>query len=188
MHAHTSQPTARPTWPLRAGVLLAVVSILAPMATLTAASVAQSSDSAIPQSAVARILNDRPGATTATTTARAGSVAIPRTAPGAQLAWLLSEVNGGSATLTKTEVQAHVAASFMDDLPAHRIVKLLKQATDTYAPIRLARYAGFPFSPSALALVETRNHRQMSIELRVDTSDHHRITGLNIDDLLPRTR
>lgn len=188
MHAHASQPNARRTWPLRAGVVLALFFILAPMATLAAASAARPSDSAIPRSAITRILNVRPGATTATTTATAGSVAIPRTAPGDQLAWLLSEVNGGSATLTRAEVQAHVAASFMDGLPAQRIAKLLKQATDRYAPIRLARYAGFPFAPSALALIETRTHRQLSLELRVDTSDHHRITGLNIDDLLPRAR
>jgi hypothetical protein len=175
-------------WRLGAGILVALVCLLVPMTALAVAGTGRPAGSAIPQKSLDRILHGRSSTHDAAGSDPAARITIPRTPAGAELAWLLSEINGGSATLTRSEVQEHVATGFLAMLPASKIVQLLKGATDTYGPISLTSFAGYSSSPSAIALVETRRHRRLAIDIRVDGSPQHRITGLNIDDRLRTER
>jgi hypothetical protein len=175
-------------WRLGAGVLFALVCFLVPMTALAVASTGRPAGPAIPQESLDRILHGRSSPSEAASSKPVTRVAIPRTRAGSQFAWLLSQINGGSATLTRSEVQEHVATGFLMMLPANRIVQLLKEATVTYGPISLTSFAGYSSSPSAIALVETRRHRRLAIVIRVDGTRQHRITGLNVDDRLPTER
>lgn len=85
--------------------------------------------------------------------------AVSRTPVREQLAWVVSEVNGDSATLAQPEVKAHFAAGFLAAVPAAQVVSLIKQATTDDAPIRIVRFAGHPSATSAMALIETRQSR-----------------------------
>ena len=91
--------------------------------------------------------------------------AVPQTPVREQLAWVVSEVNGDSATLAQPEVKAHFAAGFLAAVPAAQVVSLIKQATTDDAPIRIVRFAGHTSATSAIALIETdksRSSRSMS--------------------------
>ena len=175
-------------WRLGAGVIFALVCFLVPMTALAVASTGRPAGPAIPQESLDRILHARSTAPDAASSKPAERVAIPRTSAGSQFAWLLSQINGGSATLTRSEVREHVATGFLMMLPANKIVQLLKEATVTDGPISLRSFAGYSSSPSAIALVETRRHRKLAIAIRVDGTPQHRITGLSIDDLLRTER
>ena len=108
--------------------------------------------------------------------------ADPQTPVREQLAWVVSEVNGDSATLAQPEVKAHFAAGFLAAAPAAQVVSLIKQATSAYAPIRIIRLAGHPSATSAIALIETREQQKLAIYISVDRSEGHRITGLEVGE------
>jgi hypothetical protein len=175
-------------WRLGAGVLFALVCFLVPMTALAVASTGRPAGPAIPQESLDRILHARSAPSGPASSRPVARVAVPRTPAGSQFAWLLSQINGGSATLTRSEVQEHVATGFLMMLPANKIVQLLKEATVTDGPVSLTRFAGYSSSPTAIALVETRRHRNLAIAIRVDGTSQHRITGLNVDDLLRAER
>ena len=175
-------------WRLGAGVIFALVCFLVPMTALAVASTGRPAGPAIPQKALDRILHGLSSPSEAARSKPVARVAIPRTPAGSQFAWLLSQINGGSATLARFEVQEHVATGFLMMLPANTIVRLLKEATVTYGPIALTSFAGYSSSPSAIALVETRRHRRLAIVIRVDDTPQHRITGLSVDDRLRTER
>jgi ORF 12 gene product N-terminal len=180
MRAVTNHP-ARARRRLRSGALLGLVCIfLAPMATLAVAGTGDEPGSAIPQKTLDRLL----GSTAASSGAKSGSaqVVIPSTPAGAQLAWLLAEVNGGSATLTAREVRGHVSAHFLSVLPAGSVVRLLKQATNIYGPLRLTGYSGLSSARLAMAFVTTKAQRKLVIHVGVDHGAGHRITDLDISD------
>jgi hypothetical protein len=187
MHPHTDDPARPRARGVRRGVALALAFVfLAPMATLALASGGDGPRSAIPQTALDRLLvGTRPAGTASTVKPAAVQVTIPRTPAGAQLAWLLAEVNGGSATLTASEVRAHVSRSFLAALPADRIVELLNRSTTAYGPFRLTAIARRSSVASATASVTARSHRGLVIRVRVDARAD--ITSIDISDA-PRTR
>jgi hypothetical protein len=153
---------------------------LASMATVAIASTGDGPRSAIPQPALDRLLKPRP----ATAGARIVSpqVAIPRTPAGEQLAWLLAEVNGGSATLTQAEVRSHVSKHFLAEFPADRIVQLLKRSTTANGPVELTGVVHRASAIWAVAQVTVQAHRKLVIRVRVDAHAQHRIVGLDISD------
>lgn len=104
----------------------------------------------------------------------------PKSPVAEQLDWLVSEVNGDSATLAQSEVEAHLANSYLDALPAAQVISFVKQARSAYAPIRLVGFAGHPSAASGIALVETRQQQKLAIYASVDGSPEHRITGLDV--------
>ena len=108
--------------------------------------------------------------------------AVSQTPVREQLAWVVSEVNGDSATLAQPEVKAHFAAGFLAAVPAAQVVSLIKQATTDDAPIRIVRFAGHPSATSAMALIETRQKQKLAIYVSVDRSAEHRITGLEVGE------
>jgi hypothetical protein len=180
MRAHTNDP-ARARRRLRSGVLLGLVCVLlAPMATLAAARTGDEPGSAIPQKTLDRLLGSTGGA--AVVKSGALQVAIAPTPAGAQLAWLLAQVNGGSATLTTHEVRGHVSGHFLSVLPAGSVVKLMKQATNVYGPLRLTAYSRLSSAGLAMAFVTTKAQRKLVLHVRVDRSARHRITDLDISD------
>ena len=179
MRVHTDRP-GRARHLLRSGVLLALACLfLAPMATF-AAGTRDDPDSAIPQKTLDRLLGSAAGSATVKPGGR--QVAIPPTPAGAQLAWLLSEVNGGSSTLTRREARAHLSAHFLTVIPAGDVVLLLRHATNAYGPVRLTAYSGLSSAGLAMAFVTTKAQRKLVIHIRVDGGAHHRITDLDISD------
>ena len=180
MRAHTDHP-ARARRRLRSGVLLGLVCVfLAPMATFAFAGTGDDPGSAIPQETLDRLLGSTAGASIVKP--GAAQVAIAPTPAGAQLAWLLSQVNGGSATLTPHEVRGHVSRHFLTELPAGSVVRLLKHATNAYGPVRLTAYSARSSAGLAMAFVTTKAQRRLVIHIRVDAGARHRITDLDISD------
>jgi hypothetical protein len=153
---------------------------LASMAAVAMASSGDGPHSAISQKALDRLLQHQ-GSTGSATSADA-EVPIPLTPAGAQLAWLLSEVNGGSATLTRAEVRSHVSERFRAALPADRIVRLLRRSTTANGPLELTGISHRSSAVSAVATVTMHAHRKLVISVRVDAGAPHRITALDISD------
>ena len=180
MRAHTNH-AARARRPLRSGIVLGLVCVfLAPMATLAVAGTGDDPGSAIPQETLDRLLGPAGGSEAATPAVP--QVAIAPTPAGGQLAWLLSQVNGGSATLTPREVRGHVSRHFLTVVPAGSVVRLLRHATNVYGPVRLTVYSARSSAGLAMAFVTTKAQRKLVIHVRVDASPRHRITDLDISD------
>src|SRR4051794_19342152 len=95
-------------------------------------------------------------------------VALPDSPVGKQLAWVIREMNGGSAALAAADVKRHVTAQFLVGLPAGRLIALAKEATSAYAPVRFTGFAGHPSATSAIALIETRSHQELAIYASID--------------------
>jgi ORF 12 gene product N-terminal len=171
-------------WSPRSALMLGLAGVfLAPMATVAMASTGDGPPSAIPQKALDRILNGQaPEGRHGSVKLAAAQVAIPRTPAGAQLAWLLAEVNGGSATLAPPEVRAHVSRRFLAALPAGSIVQLLKGSTTAYGPLELTGISGRSTAAAIVATVTARAHRKLTIRVEVAAGAQHSITGLDISD------
>ena len=104
------------------------------MATLAVAGTGDDPGSAIPQGTLDRLLGPAGGSEAAPPAVP--QVAIAPTPAGGQLAWLLSQVNGGSATLTPREVRGHVSRHFLHVVPAGSVVRLMgtrRTSTGPYA-------------------------------------------------------
>jgi hypothetical protein len=156
--------------------------ILAAMTTLAIASTTRGPSSAIPARALAQMLHG-----TTATSPRGNSpivptrVAVPQSLVGRQLAWLLAEVNGGSVTLTRSELKTHFGSRFLNTVPPKEIVQFLRRASDVHGPISLTGFAGRPSAVSATALITTQAKRSFRIRLSVEGRSHHLITSLSID-------
>lgn len=120
----------------------------------------------------------------AASSAASGShhTAASQTPVDRQLAWLVSEANGASATLGEREAAAHLSRSIRVALPPLKFVQLLKQATSVYSPIRIVGFAGHPTATSAIALIETRMHQELAIYASVSGTPPYRITGLDVGE------
>jgi pimeloyl-ACP methyl ester carboxylesterase len=112
-----------------------------------------------------------------------GSDASETQAPvAAQLDWLVSNVNHGSATLAEPEVEAHLTSTLLATLPAGQAIRAIRQATTAYSPIRVTGYAGRPSETSAIALIETRERQKLAIYVSVDPTPEHRIANLELGE------
>src|SRR4051794_11379205 len=106
-------------------------------------------------------------------------VALPDSPVGKQLAWVIREMNGGSAALAAADVKRHVTAQFLVGLPAGRLIALAKEATSAYAPVRFTGFAGHPSATSAIALIETRSHQELAISASIEPRSQ-RLVALDI--------
>ena len=111
--------------------------------------------------------------------AGATEVTLPDTPMGKQLAWVIGEINGGSATLVPAEVERHVTPRFLVGLPAGELVAVARQATSAYAPVRFTGFAGHPSATSAIALIETRTHQKLAIYASIEARSQ-RLAALDI--------
>jgi CubicO group peptidase (beta-lactamase class C family)/pimeloyl-ACP methyl ester carboxylesterase len=109
----------------------------------------------------------------------AAAVTLPDTAMGKQLAWVIGEINGGSSTLVRAEVERHVTARFLVGLPATDLIDAARQATSAYAPVRFTGFAGRPSATSAIALIETRTHQKLAVYASIDDRSQ-RLAALDI--------
>jgi beta-lactamase class A len=107
----------------------------------------------------------------------AGAIAIPDTPVGAQLAWLLQDMNGGIATEKTGDVQAHFDAAFLAAVPIAQITALLKDYAKR-APFTLTAFEGTPTAKSLLAVVRDGKGMYMRISLDVKAQAPNGITGL----------
>ena len=109
------------------------------------------------------------------------STAAPRDTPiRQQLAWVIDEVNGASASLTDAEVERHLAPSLLVALPATQFTQVARQASSAYAPVRFAGFAGPPSATSAIALLETRSHDKLAVYVSLDSRAPHRIRAIDV--------
>jgi beta-lactamase class A/pimeloyl-ACP methyl ester carboxylesterase len=123
------------------------------------------------------------GATQAdTATPVVTSAVIPATPVGAQLAWVLDQLNGRAATLTEADAEAHFAPAFLAQFPTAALVDLLRQTAAEHAPVTFAGFAGPPSATGAIALVVAKGGEQGAVYLDVEADPPHRITGLEFDE------
>jgi hypothetical protein len=164
--------------------------ILAAMTTLAVASTTRGPRTAIPANALAPLMQGvTPSVRAEHARVARRTVAIPHTFAGEQLAWLLGELNGGSATLTASESRSHFGQRFLAVVPPQGVVRFLRGAGDAHGPVTLVGFAGETASLSLAALVETRAHRSYRVRISVQGRSHHLITGVSIDAAMtPRAR
>jgi pimeloyl-ACP methyl ester carboxylesterase len=107
--------------------------------------------------------------------------AVPATAVGVQLAWVLAQLDGDADTLTEAEVTAHFAPAFLSNfLPPPALIDLLRQTATQYAPITVT---GLPFPPTAtgvVAEVDLVTGEHGAVYLAVEAAPPHRITRLDL--------
>jgi hypothetical protein len=176
-------PRAR-TWPLRTIAALALAAaLLAAMTTLAIASTTTGPRQALPAAARAHL--SRP----ATPAVGAGhpaalspdAVEIPRTPVGTQLAWLLRELNGGSATITEDELEDHFSSRFLRAVPARAMILFLRRASDLQGSAVVTRINAHRSPLAATARVAAPGQKRYVVRVTLASRAHHRIASLTID-------
>jgi pimeloyl-ACP methyl ester carboxylesterase len=108
-------------------------------------------------------------------------VVLPTSPVGAQLAWLLAQLNGGAATLTEEELIAHVTPAFLTSfLPAPALLDLLRQTASQLAPVTVTAFPFPPTATAAVALVDLATGEPAAIYLVVEPAPPHRITRIDL--------
>jgi pimeloyl-ACP methyl ester carboxylesterase len=106
---------------------------------------------------------------------------LPASPVGAQLHWVLAQVNGGAKTLTEADVRAHFAPSFLRTTSAAVIVKALKE-TAAFAPVRVQGLAGRATPRTAIVLVRSRGGGVWGAYATVERRAPHRLTSFNFTE------
>jgi hypothetical protein len=172
------------TWPLHTIAALALAAaLLAAMTTLAIASTTTGPLQALPAAARAHL--GRP----ATPAVGAGhpaalsphAVEIPRTPVGTELAWLLREINGGSATITEDELEDHFGSRFLRAVPARAMILVLRRASDLEGSAVVTRINAHRSSLAATARVAAPGQKRYVVRVTLESRAHHRITSLTID-------
>jgi hypothetical protein len=160
--------------------------VLAAMTALAVASTTRGPVSAIPAKALASLTPDASTTIRIDKASRMGRhIEIPHSLVGSQLAWLLAEFNGGSATLTQEELKAHLDEHFLLVVPASEVIQFLRRANDLHGPINLIGFAGRPSATATTALIETQAHLRYHLHLAVEAD--HLIKALSIHEQSTRS-
>src|SRR5579884_2199081 len=108
---------------------------------------------------------------------------VPTTAVGKQLSWLLGVLDGGIATLTPDEAQAHLAPSFQQSVPPDKFVislQLLFEDGLLATPVTLTGFAGTPTATTATALVSSPAGMAIAIPIAVQAIAPYLVTSVAI--------
>ena len=97
------------------------------------------------------------------------ATAAPRDTPiRQQLAWVIDEVNGASASTDRRRGRASPGAEHARRAAAAQFTQVARQASSAYAPVRFAGFAGPPSATSAIALLETRDAAKLAVYVSLD--------------------
>jgi hypothetical protein len=176
----TTTPRRR-TWRARVLAALALGAVIASaMTTLALASQTAGPGDALPAAARARLLRQAGSAHTATPRP-AHALAIPHTLVGTQLAWLLGEFNGGSATITEAELRSHFSTRFLSVVSAPEIIRFLRRSSNLEGSAIVTGFRGGPSPRSTTALIQAPAHRRYVVRVAVEGRSRHLITSLDIE-------
>ncbi|MBA3450037.1 MAG: alpha/beta fold hydrolase, partial [Chloroflexia bacterium] len=103
---------------------------------------------------------------------------------GEALAWVLTILNGGAATLTPDEVTARIAPSLLAGAPPEIVIGLMQQVAAD-APFALAGFTRPPTVSQVNALLIGRSGTPLVVPLSVESATPHRITGANFSFVPP---
>jgi hypothetical protein len=180
---HAPAPRAG-TWPLRTCAALALAAaLLAAMTTFAIASSTTGPRQALPAAARAHLSQPTTPAAGAGHSAALSpdAVEIPRTLVGTQLAWLLREFNGGSATITEDELEAHFSSRFLSAVPAPAMILFLRRASNLQGSAVVTRISARRSPLAATAQVAAPGQKRYVVRVTLESRAHHRITSLTID-------
>jgi pimeloyl-ACP methyl ester carboxylesterase len=113
-------------------------------------------------------------------------VQIPATPVGDQLGWVMARLNGGTGTLTETDVEAHFAPVFLETFPPQPLIELFRQTSDQAGDISLTGFSR-PLGPTqAIGLILAQRPvggtRRAAVYINVEDRVPHRITYLALSD------
>jgi D-alanyl-D-alanine carboxypeptidase len=118
------------------------------------------------------------------TSSPASPSGLPATPVGEALAWVLTLLNDGGASLTPEEMIARFAPAFMEAVPPEIMVGLTQQmATD--APFTLQGFTRPPTANQINALLIGRSGTPLVVPVAVEPEAPHRITGMNFVPVPP---
>jgi pimeloyl-ACP methyl ester carboxylesterase len=103
---------------------------------------------------------------------------LEQTPMGDQLAWFLSTVNDGGASLTEADVVAHFAPSFVATNPPAQIIGLIQGLAGGYGVLKVDGVTRPPTATQAVGLVTAAVGIQLAVPITVENDTPHRITGL----------
>jgi pimeloyl-ACP methyl ester carboxylesterase len=105
--------------------------------------------------------------------------AMPTTPVGAQLSWMLGELEDGAAGLTPDEVTEHFVPEFFGVVPLEQAVALTQQVATALGDFTFIGFTRTPLETQANALLIAEDGMPWVAPLSVEASAPHRITGLN---------
>jgi hypothetical protein len=93
---------------------------------------------------------------------------LPATPVGRQLQWVLAQLAGEAATLTKAEVRAHVSAEFLTVVfPPEVVIQFFQQNLAERGPFTFVGFAYPPRAREALALVQSATGERGAVPIGV---------------------
>jgi CubicO group peptidase (beta-lactamase class C family)/pimeloyl-ACP methyl ester carboxylesterase len=108
----------------------------------------------------------------------ATAIELPVTPAGEALAWVLSVLNDGAASLTPEEMTARFASTFFESIPPELMMGLVQQiAAD--APFTFEGFTRPPTTNQVNALLIGRSGAPLVVPVSVEPTAPHRITGVN---------
>ena len=118
------------------------------------------------------------------TTPASPAEALPDTPVGEALAWVLTLLNDGAASLTSDEITARFAPAFLAAVPPELIVGLPRQFSAD-APYAFHGFTRPPTATQGNALLSGRSGTPLVVPLAVEAAPPHRITGTNFVPVPP---
>jgi pimeloyl-ACP methyl ester carboxylesterase len=104
---------------------------------------------------------------------------LPATPVGEALAWVLTVLNDGAASLTADEMTARFAPTFLEAIPPEIIVGLVQQVAAD-APFTFEGFTRPPTANQVNALLTGRSGTPLVVPVSVEVTAPHRITGVNL--------
>ncbi len=86
---------------------------------------------------------------------RAPAAAIPTSPVGAQLEWLLGQLNSGAEKLGPKRTAEHFSPEYLEALPAKDLIATIRDLADALAPVGLARFEGLTAATAAEVIITT---------------------------------
>ena len=103
----------------------------------------------------------------------------PDTPVGEALAWVLTVLNDGAASLTPDQMTARFAPTFLEAIPPEIIVGLVQQVSAD-APFTFEGFTRPPTTNQVNALLIGHSGTPLVMPLSVEPAAPHRITGVNL--------
>jgi hypothetical protein len=119
------------------------------------------------------------GSQQAEASAESSGPAIPRSPPGQYLSWLLEQLEASATDPMEFEVERRFSASFLEQLPAQRVVQQIRQLRSDLAPVALVRVDAAT-QDALTATVRASSGQMWTISLSLDTGDKNRLMGFSV--------
>jgi hypothetical protein len=113
----------------------------------------------------------------------APEIAIPDTAAGRQLAWVLEQVNRKGKGLSVREIRQRVAPEFLAALPADQLRSLIRTWVGPNGPLTAVRFEGGVSETRANAIAVNQKREMWRIRLSASASEPFLIDGLYFESV-----